>query len=267
LPFVFFVPATFAWSEAFQEEGLTKDPDGVIPLARRLKVRIKEPVSIREKVYEVIRNDILNGRIPPGERLIENRLAEEIHTSRTPVREALHLLEREGLLESIPRVGYRVKQIHWDEVEEICEIRAVNETLAARWAMTRIADQDLRALEENLALSEQEVKSGNPQAFVELDAEFHEILARASGSGRLLELCQLLRRHMLRYRVESLLLAETALQAMKGHRQILGALRKKDPKGIEAAIRDHLEFAKESIRLHVPREKEPGRPARKGDPR
>jgi len=110
------------------------DPEGVIHLEKRLRVRIKDPVSIRERVYEVIRNDILNGRIPPGERLVENRLAEEIHTSRTPVREALHMLEREGLLESIPRVGYRVKQIHWDEVEEICEIRAVNETLAARWA-------------------------------------------------------------------------------------------------------------------------------------
>ncbi|MEW6666965.1 MAG: GntR family transcriptional regulator [Thermodesulfobacteriota bacterium] len=227
-------------------------------MEKRLKVRIKDPVSIREKVYEVIRNDILNGRIPAGERLIENRLAGEIHTSRTPVREALHMLEREGLLESIPRVGYRVKQIHWDEVEEVCEIRAVNETLAARWAMDRITPQEVQALEENLALSEREVKAGNPQAFVELDAEFHEILARASGSGRLLELCQLLRRHMLRYRVESLFMVETAVQAMAGHRRILECLRGKDRKGIEAAIRGHLEFAKRSIQRHVPWEKEQG---------
>jgi DNA-binding GntR family transcriptional regulator len=226
-------------------------------LERTLRVRIKDPVSIREKVYEVIRNDILNGRIPAGERLIENKLAEEIHTSRTPVREALHMLEREGLLESIPRVGYRVKQIRWDEVEEVCEIRAVNETLAARWAMDRLTHQELLALEENLALSEREVKAGNPQAFVELDAEFHEILARASGSGRLLELCQLLRRHMLRYRVESLLMTDTALQAMAGHRRILECLRRKDRKGIETAIREHLEFAKRSIRSQVPWEREP----------
>jgi GntR family transcriptional regulator, rspAB operon transcriptional repressor len=231
-------------------------PERVTRLEKKLRVRIKDPISIREKVYDVIRNDILNGRIPPGERLVENRLAEEIHTSRTPVREALHMLEREGLLESIPRVGYRVKQIHWDEVEEICEIRAVNETLAARWAMARITDQELHALEENLALSEQKVNAGNPQAFVELDAEFHEILARASGSGRLLELCQLLRRHMLRYRVESLLLPETALKAVDGHSRILDCMRRKDRKGIEAAIRDHLEYAKKDIRSQVPWEKE-----------
>lgn len=225
-------------------------------MGRRLKVRIKEPVSIRERVYEVIRNDILNGRIPAGERLIENRLAEEIHTSRTPVREALHLLEREGLLESIPRVGYRVKRLQWDEVEEICEIRAVNETLAARWAMERITPQELQALEQNVILSEREVKAGNPKFFVEKDAEFHEILARASGSGRLLEMCQLLRRHMLRYRIESLYMAETAITAVEGHRRILECVRRKDRKGIEVAIREHLEYAIEDIRSQVPWEKE-----------
>ena len=64
--------------------------------------------------------------------MVETRLAQQINTSRTPVREALHMLEMEGLLEPIPRVGYRVKRIEWDEVEEICAIPAVNESLAAR---------------------------------------------------------------------------------------------------------------------------------------
>lgn len=225
---------------------------------KKIQVSIKPPVSIREKVYRAIREGILSGRFPSGERLVETRLADEIHTSRTPVREALHMLEREGLLESVPRVGYRVKRISWGEVEEICEIRAINETLAARWAMERITAQEIRHMEENLALSEKEVKAGNPRAFVERDAEFHEILARASGSSRLFELCQLLRRHMLRYRVESLYLGETAMQAMVGHRRILECLKQKDRDGIEAAIRDHLAFAKGSIQSHVPWAKEPG---------
>ncbi len=98
----------------------------------RKRVAIKRPVSIREKVYAAVRDNILDGRIAPGERVVETRLAEEIKTSRTPVREALHMLEREGLLEAIPRVGYRVKQITLDEIDEICEIRKANECLAAR---------------------------------------------------------------------------------------------------------------------------------------
>ncbi|MGO9116814.1 MAG: GntR family transcriptional regulator [Desulfomonilaceae bacterium] len=210
----------------------------------KLRLMIKDPVSIRKKVYTAIREHILDGSFPPGERLVESRIAEQIKTSRTPVREALHLLENEGLLESIPRAGYRVKSLHWEEVEEICEIRVVNETLAARWAMKRITPKELLALENNLKVAEHEVRSGNPKAFVHRDAEFHEILAHASRSERLLELCQLLRKHMLRYRIESLYLPETALRAIQGHRRILEALKASDESGLERAMRNHLEQSK-----------------------
>jgi DNA-binding GntR family transcriptional regulator len=210
----------------------------------KLRLMIKEPVSIRKKVYAAIREHILDGSFPPGERLVESRIAEQIKTSRTPVREALHLLESEGLLESIPRAGYRVKPLHWEEVEEICEIRVVNETLAAQWAMKRITPKEILALENNLTVAEHEVRSGNPKAFVNRDAEFHEILAHASRSERLLELCQLLRKHMLRYRIESLYLPETALRAIQGHRRILECLKARDEAGLEQAIRDHLEQSK-----------------------
>ena len=217
---------------------------------KKLKVSIGSPVSIREKVYRAVRNEILNGNIAPGERMIETRLAQQIKTSRTPVREALHMLEREGLLEAIPRVGYRVKQMSWGEVEEICEIRAVNEVLAARWAMKRISAKELQALEKNIEQGEREVRMGNPKAFVDRDEEFHEILARASGSERLLELCEQLRRHMLRYRIESLYLPETALQAIADHRLILACVRAKDEQGIDAVIRGHLAFVKSSVRRY-----------------
>jgi DNA-binding GntR family transcriptional regulator len=220
-------------------------------MERKLRVIIKDPVSIREKVCSVIRNEILNGRISIGERMVEAQLAKQIGTSRTPVREALHMLEREGLLESIPRVGYRVRQISWHEIEEICEIRVVNETLAARWAMKRITQRELQALEKNLQVSEAEVRGGNPGSFVERDGEFHEILARASGSNRLLELCQMLRRHMLRYRIQSLYLEQTALQAIVGHRRILECVRRMEDDRVEEAIREHLEFAKRSIQRNA----------------
>jgi len=219
--------------------------------ARTLNLVIGAPVPIRERVRSEIRNLILNGRLKPGERLKENRLAEEIKTSRTPVREALHLLEREGLLESIPRVGYRVKPLRWVEVEEICAIRIVNETLAAQWAMKRLTDRELRSLEKNITDSRKEIEAGELKAFVERDADFHEILARASGSERLLELCQMLRRHMLRYRIESLYRTETVLGALDGHCKIVECLRKKEEKGLERAVREHLEFAKQSIRAHI----------------
>jgi DNA-binding GntR family transcriptional regulator len=213
-------------------------------------VAIKQPVSIREKVYTAIRDDILDGSIAAGERVVETRLAEQIKTSRTPVREALHMLEREGLLEAIPRVGYRVKQITLDEINEICEIRKANECLAARWAVERITPKELRALKENLAVSESEVEAGNPQSFVELDAEFHEILVRASGSERLQELCQMLRRHMLRYRIESIFCEDNVIRGIAWHKRIFHCLKQKDVDGITEAIQRHMEQARDDIRRY-----------------
>ena len=222
----------------------------------KLKISISPTVSIREKVYRTVKDWILEGSISPGSRVFETRLAKEINTSRTPVREALHMLEREGLLEAVPRVGYRVKQIKWEEVEEICEIRTVLEILAARWAIKRISAGEIKALERNIEQAAQEAEAGMSHAFVERDAEFHEILARASGSERLVELCEQLRRHMLRYRIESLYLPETALKAIEGHRRILERIKNNDEKGIGAAIQAHLEYVKHSVRQYAFDEKQ-----------
>ena len=221
----------------------------------KLNVKIHNPISIREKVYSAIRSEIFKGRFPIGERIVETQVAKAIRTSRTPVREALHVLEREGLLEAIPRVGYRVKQIKWEEIVEICEIRAVNEILAARWAMERITPKELGVLERNLEQSGKDIQRGNLKSFVERDGEFHDILARTSGSERLVELCHMLRRHMLRYRLESLYLPDTARRALQGHRRIVEGIKRKDMRGIEKAIRDHLEFAKRSIQRYAFEEK------------
>jgi DNA-binding GntR family transcriptional regulator len=209
---------------------------------------IEHPVSIRQKVYDYLRNQILSNHIPAGTRLVEGRIAGQINVSRTPIREALHILEMEGLIESFPRVGYRVKELKWEDVEELCEIRAVNEILAARWAMQRIIPEQLEAMKANIDAAEAEIQGGQPELFVERDAEFHEMLVKTSGSKRLLELCQMFRRHMLRYRIESLYVAEAGLRAVVGHRRILSCLETKDDVGIETAIRDHLEQSKQDIR-------------------
>lgn len=218
---------------------------------KRTKLSIPKPVSIRDRVYKAIRSDVLSGRMISGQRIVEARLAQEIRTSRTPVREALHMLEREGLLDAVPRVGYRVKKIDLDEMEELCEMRVINETLAAQWAIDRISPRDLEALEENLIKAEEKVRSGDPTSFVEYDAEFHEILVRASGRQRLFELCQLLCRHMLRYRIESLHSEETALRAITGHHEILDRVKAKDKEGIASAIQKHLDWVRTEIKGKV----------------
>ncbi|HUL31074.1 MAG TPA: GntR family transcriptional regulator [Thermodesulfobacteriota bacterium] len=208
---------------------------------------IKSTKSIRQKIYAHLREQLLNGEIPPRQHLVEAKIAKEIGTSRTPIREALHSLELEGLIESIPRVGYLVKAIDADEVGEICEIRAAIEGVGACWAMEKARQRLIEELRKNIAASEEKAAQGDPKVFVELDAQFHEIIARLSGSKRLQELGQTLRRHMLRYRIQSIYLMENVLRAIQGHKGILEAIEKGHPEEVNRAIKDHLEQSKKDV--------------------
>jgi DNA-binding GntR family transcriptional regulator len=208
---------------------------------------IKDTKTIRRKVYEHLREQLLNGEIAPPEHLVEAKIAKEMGTSRTPVREALHSLELEGLIKSIPRVGYVVKPISEQEVEEICEIRMAIEGVAVRWAMEKAHKKLFEELKENISLSSQTVSKGEVRVFVEMDARFHEIIARYSGSQRLLELAQTLRRHMLRYRIQSIYSLDNVLRAIEGHKGILQAVQKRDLGEVNKAIRNHMEQVKKDV--------------------
>ena len=208
---------------------------------------IKSSKTIRRKIYDHLREQVLSGEIPPHQHLVEAKIASETGTSRTPVREALHSLELEGLIEAIPRVGYVVKPISEAEVSEICEIRVAVEGLAARWAVQNAREKLAGELKESIDTCEEEVVRGNVKAFVEMDAQFHEIISRFSGSKRLLELAQTLRRHMIRYRVQSIHSSENVLRAIEGHKGIVRAMEKGDLEGVSRAIKDHLEQSKTDI--------------------
>jgi len=208
---------------------------------------IKTSSTIRRRIYNFLREQLLSGEIQPHQHLIEAKIARDIGTSRTPVREAFHSLELEGLIESIPRVGYVVKPISEQEVEEICEIRATIEGLAARWAIEKAYKKLVEELEKNISIAEEKVSKGDVRAFVDMDARFHEIISKFSGSKRLLELAQTLRRHMLRYRIQSIYSVDNVLRAIEGHKGIAQAIRKRDLEEVNQAIRHHMEQSKSDI--------------------
>jgi len=215
------------------------------------KLVIKKDKTIRQKVYHHIREEILSGAIAPKERLIEAKIAEEIGTSRTPVREALHNLELEKLVACIPRVGYVVRGMDREEVEQICEIRVAIDSLAIAWAAQKARGKLVSDLKKNIVSQKKQIAHGNLKAYVELDALFHEIIARLSGSDRLLELSQTLRRHMLRYRIQCIYMTETAERSMEGHERILDAIERGDTQEIAAAVKKHLIQARDDILYFV----------------
>lgn len=213
------------------------------------KLVIEQPSPIRKQVYEHLRDQILENTIEPGNRLVEAQIAKSFGISRTPVREALHLLEKDGFIESIPRVGYRIKKLIMDELEEIFEIRKINEELACRWAIKKITPASIKALEYNIKKTEQVLKKKQPEEFLELDQEFHETLVLASGSQHLTDLCQQLRRLMLRYRMDSIKKLDTVEEALKGHTAILKALKIKNESALMEALETHLNYSKLDIKI------------------
>ncbi|UCD81668.1 MAG: GntR family transcriptional regulator, partial [Desulfobacterales bacterium] len=173
--------------------------------------------------------------------------ANRIGTSRTPVREALHTLEREGLVESLHRVGYAVRPISEVEVSELCEIRLSLEALALRWALSKDPAGLADAMRENLARCEQRMAEGDLKAFVELDAQFHELISRVADSSRLMEMTNSIRRYMLRYRIQSIYTEENVRRAVAGHRAVLKAIEGGDKQAAQRALRAHIQQSKKDI--------------------
>jgi GntR family transcriptional regulator, rspAB operon transcriptional repressor len=210
--------------------------------------------AIWTKVYEYVREKIFSGEISPGQRLVEAKVAKEIGTSRTPVREAFHNLQKDGLIESIPRVGYRVKPISKEEVIQICKIREALEIIAAHWAMERSHSVLVGELSKNIADSEEKIRAGDIHSFADLDAQFHETIARLSGSNHIMEITQLMRRHMLRHRITSFYHTDIFLRALDGHKLIYKAMERLDSDEVERAIRYHLELSLRDILSVAPKE-------------
>jgi len=225
---------------------------------KKQNMTIEQPVPMRKQAYQHLRARIIDQTIEPSSRLVEARIAEQLGISRTPVREALHLLEKDGFIKSIPRVGYMVKRLAWEELEEIFEIRRVNESLACRWVIRKMDAKSLKMLENNLERTEKILeKKVAPEKFLELDEEFHEILVRGAGSNHLFELCQQLRRLMLCYRVASIKTVKTVQAALIGHRRIVQKLKDKDIQGLEEALSEHLNYSKDDILMRTIKENPP----------
>ena len=145
--------------------------------------------SLRGKVFQKIREEILSGVYQDGEELREVTLGEKLGVSRTPVREALRQLELEGLVTIVPNKGAYVTSISRKDVEDIYKIRSLLEGLCARWATKNITEQQILDMEETLLLSEFHLKRNGKVKTIqvsELDSKFHKVLYEASNS-RILE--------------------------------------------------------------------------------
>lgn len=202
---------------------------------------------LRDMVFDVLMNAIMRGQLSPGERLLEVQLAEEMGVSRTPVREAIRRLELEGFVVMLPRKGAYVAGLSIDDVENVYEIRTALETLAVRLAAQRMVDEDYRLLDELVERMQATWQEGDVDAWVKLDANFHELLYRFSRNDRLVQLMSNVMEQISRYRILSLANVEVRHNSLAEHQEVISALRLRDSEEAAAAAARHIENTKQSL--------------------
>ncbi len=197
-------------------------------------------------MYEYLKKTILSGRLHPGERLTEEHLAERIGVSRTPVREALHKLELEGLIKPLETRGFIVSRDSKDEVEELFEIRAILEGYALRIISEKISDQELERLYGFIKEAEEALRRNQIEKVFKWNTKFHDMLHDlVAEKRRFHRLMVNMRKYVLRYRKDTLDYPDGGSRAIDGHRKILLALKLKDPDLCERVMREHIREAKE----------------------
>ena len=217
-------------------------------MEQNLKVNENEYLPLRDVVFNTLRQAILRGEFKPGERLMEIQLANKLGVSRTPIREAIRMLEQEGLAVTIPRKGAEVAKMTEKDMEDVLQIRLSLEALAVRLSCENITPAALQELKVAMEDFEEKTKSGQFVEMAKADVKFHEILYKASNNPKLQQLLSNLREQMYRYRVEYLKDAAIYPRLIEEHHRMYDALKEKDQKQAVAYVEKHLHNQAEAVK-------------------
>ena len=209
-------------------------------MTEELKLNMNEYLPLRDVVFHTLREAILRGDLRPGERLMEIQLANKMGVSRTPIREAIRMLEQEGLAVTMPRKGAEVAKMTLKGMEDVLEIRAALDELASQLASERITEEQLVRLEEKKKDFEISLKSGNVRQIAEADVNFHDVIYEATKNPKLVNLLNNLREQVYRYRVEYLKNAENYPILIREHEAIYQSLKNHNREDATLAIREHV---------------------------
>ena len=197
--------------------------------------------SLTEQVTDKLRRAILGGRIKAGQRIVEEELASTMRTSRGPVRDALMVLEHEGLVIRERNRGAMVVSLSAEDVEEVWSLRIAVENLAFKYAIQRAAKKDLIAMERTVNdLSRCLKESFSMEKAVDLDLQFHEQLVSLSGNRRLLAYWRGLKSQIW-FLMFSLNVSGFPQATEVSHRKIIEQIRRKNLAAGYALLKEHLE--------------------------
>lgn len=212
-----------------------------------LDLPVRRHTALRDEALRALRNAIFDGRLQPGQRVLENEIAQQIGVSKTPVREAMLELVREGLIVSRPYHGAFVVDMTPDMIREVLEARIALEKYATRLAMPALTEADVQTLHGYIERLVQAVEAGDGLQAAELDLDFHELFYRRAN-GTLLELWTAIRPRVQLTQVRFRLTARASAERIRRrHEWILDALRSGDPRAVEDEVERHIQYAIEGL--------------------
>ena len=213
-----------------------------------LELQMDAYLPLRDVVFQTLRGAILKGDLKPGERLMELQLASKLGVSRTPIREAIRMLEQEGLAVTIPRKGAEVAKMTEKDMEDVLQIRLSLEALAVRLSCENITPAALQELKVAMEDFEEKTKSGQFVEMAKADVKFHEILYKASNNPKLQQLLSNLREQMYRYRVEYLKDDGIYPRLIEEHKKMYNALKEKNQELAVSYVEKHLQNQAEAVK-------------------
>lgn len=209
--------------------------------------RKKKSGSLTEKVYTMLRTEILTCILEPGKEVSEAELAERFDVSKTPVREALATLRSEGLVRTFPRRGYQIVPVTFGDMNELFDLRTILEAGAAELACKRITDADIDNLNRLADVVYDRSEQPSLKRFIQANRDFHVAIAKASGNERLHQLLARQIDELERFFYLGARLRDVSGETQSDHHAIVDILSKRDPDAARAVMIRHNELTRQGL--------------------
>lgn len=210
-------------------------------------IEFNEYMPLKELVFTTLKKAILKGELQPGDRLMELQLAEKMGVSRTPIREAIHKLSKEGLVTLIPRKGAEVAGISKKMLTDVLRVRMNLEKMAFSLAFENISESQVKKLSELARAFEVSVESGDILKMTEADENFHFVIYDAADNNKLREILGNLKENMYRYRLEYLRNPEYRELLISEHYAMVESLKDNDlEKGLQT-VEKHISNQEKAV--------------------
>ena len=205
-----------------------------------------ESKPIRDIAYERLKRAIITGELPAGSRIVETTYAEQLHISRTPLREALRKLERDGLVEYVLRHGVIVRAFTVEDIDEIFTIRNAMMMLILPSVVQHVTAKDIAEL--RVLLSEMDVaqQEQDCDALAGFNRAFHSKIEHLTDKKRILRVIDDQEEYILRFSAVTIASIVRRSKAHEEHHQMVELLEKRDLEGLKALMHHHLEESKET---------------------